>query len=125
MDEFDPWAPVDPGSGETKGRGWPLLTGERGEYALAAGEDAQLYLDTMANVADDSGGQVIAEQVWDLTPPAGTGPEFVPGENTLSATPLAWSHTQFIRLAHSIDAGRPVETPRVVACRYETTLCAP
>ena len=119
----DPWAPVDPGSRETKGRGWPLLTGERGEYALAAGEEAQQYLDTMANVAEDSGGQVIAEQVWDLTPPAGTGPEFVPGENTLSATPLAWSHSQFIRLAHSIDAGAPVETPQVVACRYETTLC--
>ena len=119
----DPWAPVDPGSGETKGRGWPLLTGERGEYALAAGEEAQQYLDTMANVAEDSGGQVMAEQVWDLTPPAGTGPRFVPGENTLSATPLAWSHSQFIRLARSIDAGAPVETPQIVACRYETTLC--
>ena len=119
----DPWAPVDPGSRETKGRGWPLLTGERGEYALAAGEEAQQYLDTMANVAEDSGGQVMAEQVWDLTPPAGTGPRFVPGENTLSATPLAWSHSQFIRLARSIDAGAPVETPQIVACRYETTLC--
>lgn len=117
------WAPVDPGSGETVGRGWPLLTGERGEYALAAGEAAQPYLDTMANVASDSGGQVMAEQVWDLAPPVGSGPEFVPGENTLSATPLAWSHAQFIRLARSIDAGRPVETPRIVACRYETTLC--
>ena len=114
---------MDPGSGETIGRGWPLLTGERGEYALAAGEDAQRFLDTMANVAEDSGGQVMAEQVWDLNPPAGTGPEFVPGENTLSATPLAWSHSQFIRLARSIDAGAPVETPQVVACRYETTLC--
>lgn len=117
------WAPVDPGSGETVGRGWPLLTGERGEYALAAGEAAQPYLETMANVAGDSGGQVMAEQVWDLAPPVGSGPEFVPGENTLSATPLAWSHAQFIRLARSIDAGRPVETPRIVACRYETTLC--
>jgi glucoamylase len=26
------WEPVDPGSGETIGRGWPLLTGEGGEY---------------------------------------------------------------------------------------------
>jgi glucoamylase len=117
------WEPVDPGSGETIGRGWPLLTGERGEYALAAGQAAQQYLDTMANVAEDSGGQVIAEQVWDHNPPAGTGPRFVPGENTFSATPLAWSHAQFVRLARSIDAGRPVETPRIVACRYRTTLC--
>jgi glucoamylase len=30
---------------------------------------------------------------------------------------------QFIRLASSIDAGRPVETPTIVACRYHTTLC--
>jgi glucoamylase len=119
------WEPVDPGSGETTGRGWPLLTGERGEYALAVGLAAQQYLDAMANVAEDTPAYVIAERVWDHKPPAGTGPRFVPGENTFSATPLAWSHAQLIRLAHSIDAGRPVETPRVVACRYETTLCTP
>jgi glucoamylase len=79
----------------------------------------------MAHVAEDAGGRVIAEQVWDHNPPAGTGPRFVPGENTFSATPLAWSHSQLIRLAHSIDAGWPVETPQIVACRYETTLCRP
>jgi glucoamylase len=117
------WEPVDPGSGETIGRGWPLLTGERGEYALAAGLAAQQYLDTMANVAEDTPAYVMAEQVWDHNPPTGPGSRFVPGENTFSATPLAWSHAQFIRLAHSIDAGRPVETPQVVACRYQTTLC--
>jgi glucoamylase len=77
----------------------------------------------MVRVAQDAGGQVIAEQVWDHNPPAGTGPRFAPGENTFSATPLAWSHAQLIRLAHSIDEGRPVETPQIVACRYETTLC--
>jgi glucoamylase len=78
----------------------------------------------MANVAEDSGGYVIAEQVWDHNPPADNPtPPFIPGENTFSATPLAWSHAQFIRLAHSIDAGRPVETPQIVACRYRTTLC--
>jgi glucoamylase len=119
------WEPVDPGSGETIGRGWPLLTGERGEYALAAGQPAQRHLDTMAHVAEDAGGRVIAEQVWDHNPPAGTGPRFMPGENTFSATPLAWSHSQLIRLAHSIDAGWPVETPQIVACRYKTTLCRP
>ena len=53
----------------------------------------------------------MAEQVWDHRPPAGTGPDTVPGENTRSATPLAWTHAQFVRLARSIDAGSPVETP--------------
>jgi glucoamylase len=117
-----PWEPVDPGSGETLGRGWPLLTGERGEYALASGQPAQRFLDTMARAAA-GGSHVLAEQVWDHRPPAGSAPEFGPGENTFSATPLAWSHAQFLRLARSIDAGRPVETPRVVACRYARTIC--
>jgi glucoamylase len=117
------WEPVPAGSGLTLGRGWPLLTGERGEYLLAARRGAQSYLDTMARSADNST-YLLAEQVWDHRPPAdGSNPAFVPGENTFSATPLAWTHAQFIRLARSIDAGRPVDTPRAVACRYETTLC--
>jgi glucoamylase len=116
------WEPVDPGSGETLGRGWPLLSGERGEYALAAGQGAQQYLDTMARSRDDPT-HLMAEQVWDHRPPVGSDPRFRPGENTFSATPLAWSHAQFVRLAASIDAGRPVETPSIVACRYRTTLC--
>ena len=35
-----------------------------------------------------------------------------------SATPLAWSHAQYVRLAWSITAGHPVEQPSIVACRY-------
>ncbi len=117
------WEPVPTGSGLTLGRGWPLLTGERGEYLLAAGSGAQGNLDTMARAADDTT-YLQAEQVWDHRPPAdGSNPAFVPGEPTFSATPLAWTHAQFIRLASSIDAGRPVETPAVVACRYHTTTC--
>jgi glucoamylase len=112
------WEPVPAGSRETLGRGWPLLTGERGEYHLARGQNARVYLDTMALSADDST-HFLAEQVWDHRAPANTGdPAFRPGENTFSATPLAWTHAQFIRLARNIDAGTPVETPRVVACRY-------
>jgi glucoamylase len=118
------WQPVDPGSGLTHGRGWPLLTGERGEYALAdhAAGAAREALDTMARSADDQT-SLLAEQVWDHQPPADGDPRFRPGENTFSATPLAWTHAQFVRLALSLDAGRPVETPSVVACRYRTTLC--
>ena len=40
------------------------------------------------------------------------------GEGTRSATPLAWTHAQLIRLAWSIDAGAPIERPSIVACRY-------
>jgi glucoamylase len=118
------WAPVDPGSGQTIGRGWPLLTGERGEYELAAGVDAQQRLDTMARSADDSS-WFLPEQVWDDLPPSAEGSAFVPGEPTFSATPLSWTHAGFIRLAHAIDAGHPVDTPQLVACRYGTSLCQP
>src|SRR5205823_13464023 len=34
------WQSTNPGSHLTHGRGWPLLTGERGEYQLAAGAGA-------------------------------------------------------------------------------------
>jgi glucoamylase len=120
------WEPVDPGSRETIGRGWPLLTGERGEYEVALGgeaaESTQERLDTMARSADDES-SFLAEQVWDDEPPSAEGTEFVPGEPTSSATPLSWSHAGFIRLAHAIDAGRPVDTPSVVACHFGTSLC--
>jgi glucoamylase len=116
------WQPTPTGSGITHGRGWPLLTGERGEYQLAAGSDAQNYLDTIARSADNAS-WLLPEQVWDHQPPAGTGPDFQPGEPTFSATPLAWTHAQFIRLAWSIDNGAPVETPQPVACRYSSPLC--
>jgi glucoamylase len=116
------WEPTDTGSGITHGRGWPLLTGERGEYRLTAGLVAQGFLDTIARSADDAS-MLLPEQVWDHQPPAGHGPAFQPGEPTFSATPLAWTHAQFIRLAWSIDKGAPVETPQPVACRYASPVC--
>ena len=64
----------------------------------------------------------MAEQVWDLNPPGGT-PGFVPGEPTFSAMPLAWTHAQFLRLGRNLAAGRNLETPQVVACRYGSEAC--
>ncbi len=112
-----PWNLSPPGSGATIGRIWPIFAGERGEYELLAGDRraAAGRLGSMAGAANE--GWMIPEQVWDENPPSGR-PGFPRGEGTLSATPLAWSHAQFIRLAWSLDAGRPVEQPRVVACRY-------
>jgi glucoamylase len=116
-----PWDVSDPGSGLTIGRIWPIFAGERGEYELLAGSGraarraASTQLAAIAASGND--GFMIPEQVWDENPPSGR-PGFRRGEGTFSATPLAWSHAQFIRLAHSIDAGRPVELPRIVARRY-------
>ena len=68
---------------------------------------------TIADTAND--GLMLPEQVWDDQPPPGERS----GQGTRSATPLAWTHGQFIRLAWSIDAGRPIERPAIVACRYQ------
>jgi glucoamylase len=108
------------GSQTTIGRIWPIFAGERGEYELAAGEPATARLAAMAAAGND--GYLLPEQVWDNDPPSGS-PGFPSGEGTFSATPLAWSHAQFIRLAWSIQAGRPVERPAIVACRYTASDC--
>ncbi len=103
------------GSGATRGRLWPLFAGERGEYEIAAGQHAGARLAAMAATANSGG--LLAEQVWDNSPPAGL-PGFTPGTPTLSATPLGWAHGQYVRLAWSIEKRRSVSTPSVVACRY-------
>ena len=58
--EHEDGSPFD---GTGRGRPWPLLTGERGHYALIRGEDALPYLRSMAATA--SAGGMIPEQVWD------------------------------------------------------------
>ena len=93
-----------------------MLTGERGEYDVARGDltAARKQLDTMMVFAND--GMMIPEQVWDRS--KSPRPEFRFGEGTGSATPLAWSMAQFIRLAINIKQGHNIETPPVVAARY-------
>lgn len=98
------------------GRLWTLLTGERGEYEVARGDlaAARKRLDTMKAFAND--GMMIPEQVWDR--PESPRPELRFGEGTGSATPLAWSMAQFIRLAVNVKHGRNVATPVLPAARY-------
>jgi glucoamylase len=97
------------------GRLWILLAGERGEYALAAGQDARPYLDTMQNMAN--AGRMLAEQVWDR--PDTPDPMHLRfGEGTGSATPLAWTNAQFVRLAIAIEEGHLPEMPPVVRAHF-------
>ncbi|WP_267643474.1 glycoside hydrolase family 15 protein [Haloarchaeobius amylolyticus] len=121
-DEGAPWGLDRLG----QGRLWPIFTGERGEYELrrgtASGDLApQNLLETMAGFANS--GRMIPEQVWDREYETEYGWEF--GEGTGAATPLAWSMAQYIRLADSIDAGEPIETPRFIAERYIGSNAAP
>jgi glucoamylase len=102
-----------------KGHLWALLSGERGQYeiALAAAnpkskiQNPKLRLDAMLGFAND--GMMIPEQVWSQN-----NGVFPFGEGARSATPLAWSMAQFIRLAMNLKAGRNLDTPEVVARRY-------
>jgi glucoamylase len=107
------------GPGNT-GRLWPIFAGERGEYELAAGDPTSAMGRLRAIAATANRGGMLPEQVWDDHPPAGQ-PGFEPGSGTFSATPLGWTHAQLIRLAWSLDTGRPVEQPAIVACRYVRT----
>lgn len=91
-----------PFDGTGVGRGWPLLTGERGHYALAVGQDPLAYLQAMAAMA--SGGGMLPEQVWDTAPLAGL--QLYPGRPSGSAMPLAWAHSEFVKLAASRRLGR-------------------
>lgn len=103
-----------PWLGQGVGRIWPIFTGERGEYEVARGRDAMNYLDAMQDFANSGG--MIPEQVWDQADP--TESRFVFGAGTGSATPLAWSMAQFIRLVACIEEKRIVEQPAVVADHF-------
>jgi glucoamylase len=103
-----------PFDGTGVGRGWPLLTGERGHYAVAAGEDPLPYLEAMAAMAGRGG--MLPEQVWDTAPLPERG--LLPGRPTGGAMPLVWAHDEFVKLAVSNDLGRPFDRPEEVWQRY-------
>jgi glucoamylase len=97
------------------GRGWPLLVGERGHYELVAGRDARPYLTAMRRMA--SRGGLLPEQVWDSAEIPARG--LFAGRPTGSATPLAWAHAEYIKLARSIALGHPIDRPAAAWDRYQ------
>ncbi len=104
-----------PFNGWGKGRGWPLLTGERGHAALLAGEDVRPYINAMAQMTGEGG--LLPEQVWDTEAIPLRG--LYPGRPTGSAMPLVWAHAEFIKLALSFAAGVPVDRPARTWARYQ------
>ena len=101
--------------GTGRGRGWPLLTGERGHYELTAGRDPMPYLEAMAAMASPGG--MLPEQVWDADPIPSR--RLTPGRPSGSAMPLVWAHAEFIKLMVSRHLGHPVDRPRAVWRRYQ------
>jgi glucoamylase len=98
------------------GRVWPLLTGERGHYELAAGRDARPYLRAMEGFAHGVG--LLAEQLWDDH----DIPEqfmFI-GKPTGSAMPLMWAHAEYLKLLRSVRDGAVFDRIACAADRYLT-----
>jgi glucoamylase len=100
--EHEDGSPYD---GTGVGRLWPLLSGERGHYALLAGDDPQPYLDAMNRMTGPGG--LIPEQIWDTDPIPERG--LFPGKPSGSAMPLVWAHAEFLKLLAAKSTGRPVE----------------
>ena len=83
------------------GRCWPILTGERGHYELAARRDPKPFITAMENFANQGG--MITEQLWDGydLPDA----HMKRGYPTGAAMPLCWSHAEYISLVRSRHDG--------------------
>jgi len=97
---YDGYGQKDDGGafdGTGVGRCWPILTGERGHYELAAGRDPKPFITAMENFANEGG--MLTEQVWD----AGDlpGDSMKRGFPTGAAMPLCWSHAEYISLVRS------------------------
>src|SRR5256886_13020123 len=83
------------------GRCWPILTGERGHYELAAGRDPIPFIRSMENFANQGG--MITEQLWDADDLSSGSMKR--GSATGAAMPLCWSHAEYVSLVRSRHDG--------------------
>jgi glucoamylase len=106
-------APFD---GAGIGRLWPLLTGERAHYELAAGrpQEARRLLATLE--ASASPGGLIPEQIWDSADIPQR--ELFLGRPSGSAMPLVWAHAEHIKLLRSLRDGAVFDMPPQTLNRY-------
>lgn len=97
-----------------RGRPWPLLTGERAHYELAAGRDTGFFVETLERFASHTG--LLPEQVWDEA----DRPEryLRLGGPTGAAMPLMWAHAEYIKLLRSIVDGQVFDLVPEVSERY-------
>lgn len=97
-----------------QGGGWPLLTGERAHYELAAGGDFGELIRAMEEFSKPD--LLLPEQIWDEAdrPQAG----LFSGQATGSARPLFWAHSEYIRLLRSALDGQVFDLIPEVANRY-------
>lgn len=108
-----------------RGRVWPFFSGEFAHFlmalddrkAIAATDLDRMVMDgvlSMEFFANDGLG--LPEQVWDGVGPNPFGYELGGGTNT--ATPLAWTHAEYVKLLRSISDGAVWDRYDIVADRY-------
>lgn len=109
--------------GTGRGRGWPLLAGERAHYELAAG--ARDVAERLASVLrrQSSPGGLLPEQVWDA--PDIPEVELFNGRPAGSAMPLVWAHAEYVKLLRSLRDGRVFDCPPQTVRRYVEEKQAP
>ncbi|HEY4257922.1 MAG TPA: glycoside hydrolase family 15 protein [Candidatus Udaeobacter sp.] len=115
-DGYGEHADGSPFDGTGIGRAWPLLTGERAHYELAAGrkEEARRLMKTMEAFTSDGG--MIPEQIWDAPDIPERSLYF--GRPSGSGMPLVWAHAEYIKLSRSIRDGKVFDLPPATARRY-------
>jgi glucoamylase len=113
-DGYGEHADGSPFDGAGIGRAWPLLTGERGHYELAAGRDPLPCIVAMSAMVGRCG--LMPEQVWDAAALPAASLEL--GRPTGSAMPLVWAHAEFIKLVASRALGRAFDRPEALWQRY-------
>ncbi|PUA28494.1 MAG: glucan 1,4-alpha-glucosidase [Cellvibrio sp. 79] len=114
----------DTSTKEQRGRVWPFFTGERGHYELQLAKanknlDTEklrnTYVKAMELFANE--GMMLPEQVWD-----GVGNNsvynFTSGEGTNSATPLAWTHAEYVKLLRSLSDEKVWDRNASTEARY-------
>ncbi|MGA9672351.1 MAG: glycoside hydrolase family 15 protein [Terracidiphilus sp.] len=103
-----------PYEGWGQGRVWPLLTGERAHYELAAGKDISELIRTYERFA--TCGQMMPEQVWDEADRTDSSLRI--GQPAGSAVPLVWAHAEYLKLLRSAVDGKVFDRIDAVYDRY-------
>jgi glucoamylase len=122
-DGYGEHANGDAFNGSGIGRLWPLLTGERAHYEIAAGRLDEARRLLAALEASASSGGLLPEQIWDSQDIPDR--ELFLGRPSGSAMPLVWAHAEHIKLLRSLRDGRIYDMPRHTFERYVKAKPAP
>ncbi|HLR36988.1 MAG TPA: glucan 1,4-alpha-glucosidase [Chitinophagaceae bacterium] len=102
-------------NGKGAGRLWPLLTGERAHYEIAAGhlQKAKSLIKTLESFSHYG---LLPEQIWDQKDIPEK--ELVFGKPSGSAMPLVWAQSEYIKLCASLKLKKIFDMPEHGRLRY-------